>query len=71
MANYDGVAMMGSEGYLINEFIVKKQIIELMNGGSYENRIRFSTKIVEKIREAAGNDFLIIYRLSCMDLVDE
>ena len=72
MAGYDGVEVMGSEGYLINEFIVKKTNHRTDDwGGSYQNRIRFPIKIVEKVREQTGNDFLIVYRLSCMDLVDE
>ena len=72
MAGYDGVEVMGSEGYLINEFIVKKTNHRTDEwGGSYENRIRLPISIVEKVREATGSDFLIVYRLSCLDLVEE
>ena len=70
-AGYDGVEIMGSEGYLINQFIAKctnERSDEW--GGSYENRIRFALKIVERVKEESGDDFLIIYRLSCMDLVE-
>ncbi len=71
-AGYDGVEVMGSEGYLINEFIVKKTNRRTDEwGGRYENRIKFPIRIVEGIREATGEDFLIVYRLSCLDLVEE
>ena len=71
-AGYDGVEVMGSEGYLINEFIAartNKRTDEW--GGSYENRIRFPIEIVRGIREAVGPEFIIIYRLSMLDLVPE
>ena len=71
-AGYDGVEIMGSEGYLINQFIVNrtnKRDDEW--GGSYENRIRFPIEIVKAVREAVGKDFIIIYRLSMLDLVDD
>lgn len=70
-AGYDGVEVMGSEGYLINQFIVRhtnKRTDEW--GGDYENRIRFPIEIVKGIREAVGEEFIIIYRLSMLDLVD-
>jgi len=71
-AGYDGVEIMGSEGYLINQFIVKKTNHRVDEwGGSYENRIQFPIKIIEKVREKAGTDFIIIYRLSMLDLVDD
>jgi len=71
-AGYDGVEIMGSEGYLINQFIVKKTNHRTDEwGGSYENRIQFPIKIVEKVREKVGTDFIIIYRLSMLDLVDD
>lgn len=70
-AGYDGVEVMGSEGYLINQFIcqrVNKRTDEF--GGNYENRIRFPIEIVKKIRETCGPDFIIIFRLSMLDLVE-
>lgn len=70
-AGYDGVEVMGSEGYLINEFIVGKTNKRTDNwGGSYENRIRFPIEIVRRIRERVGPNFIIIYRLSMLDLVE-
>ena len=70
-AGYDGVEIMGSEGYLINQFIAKKTNKRTDKwGGSYENRIRLAVSIVEDVREAVGKDFIIIYRLSMLDLVE-
>ncbi|MEU3248297.1 NADPH-dependent 2,4-dienoyl-CoA reductase [Streptomyces sp. NPDC006875] len=69
-AGYDGVEIMGSEGYLINEFIaVQANRREDRWGGSYENRMRFPVEIVRRVREAVGANFIIIYRLSMLDLV--
>ena len=69
-AGYDGVEVMGSEGYLINEFIVAATNTRDDEwGGPYRNRIRFPIEIVRRIREAVGEDFIIIYRLSMLDLV--
>ncbi|MFE5139647.1 FAD-dependent oxidoreductase [Streptomyces fagopyri] len=69
-AGYDGVEIMGSEGYLINEFIaVQANRREDRWGGSYENRMRFPVEIVRRVREAVGENFIIIYRLSMLDLV--
>jgi 2,4-dienoyl-CoA reductase (NADPH2) len=71
-AGYDGVEIMGSEGYLINQFIVSKTNKRTDEwGGSYENRMRFPVEIVRQVREAVGPDFIIIYRLSMLDLVEE
>lgn len=70
-AGYDGVEIMGSEGYLINEFIsaaTNKRKDKW--GGSFENRIRFPVEIVRRVREAVGRNFIIIYRLSMIDLVE-
>jgi 2,4-dienoyl-CoA reductase (NADPH2) len=68
---YDGVEIMGSEGYLINEFIVAHTNKRTDDwGGSYENRIRFATEIVRRTRERLGRDFIIIYRLSMLDLIE-
>jgi 2,4-dienoyl-CoA reductase (NADPH2) len=69
-AGYDGVEIMGSEGYLINEFIAAQtNRREDRWGGSYENRMRFPVEIVRRVREAVGENFIIIYRLSMLDLV--
>ncbi len=71
-AGYDGVEVMGSEGYLINQFIVEHTNKRRDQwGGSYENRIRFPIEIVKGIREAVGPDFIIIYRLSMIDLIEK
>jgi 2,4-dienoyl-CoA reductase (NADPH2) len=69
-AGYDGVEVMGSEGYLINQFIVPKTNNRTDAwGGTFENRVRFPVEIVRRVREAVGSDFIIIYRLSMIDLV--
>ena len=69
-AGYDGVEVMGSEGYLINEFIVAATNHRQDRwGGSYANRIRFPIEIVRRIRERTGAHFIVIYRLSMLDLV--
>ena len=71
LAGYDGVEIMGSEGYLINQFIVKRTNHRTDEwGGAYENRIKFPIQIVKKTREAVGPNFIIIYRLSMLDLVE-
>lgn len=71
-AGYDGVEIMGSEGYLINQFIVSKTNQRTDEwGGSYENRIKFPIEIVRQTREAVGKNFIIIYRLSMLDLVED
>jgi 2,4-dienoyl-CoA reductase (NADPH2) len=71
-AGYDGVEIMGSEGYLINQFIVKRTNQRNDHwGGIYENRIQFPIEIVKKTREAVGPNFIIIYRLSMLDLVED
>ncbi len=69
-AGYDGVEIMGSEGYLINQFIAQKtNRREDRWGGSFENRIRFPLELIGKIRKAVGTDFILIFRLSMLDLV--
>ncbi|MEV7185529.1 NADPH-dependent 2,4-dienoyl-CoA reductase [Kitasatospora sp. NPDC093102] len=69
-AGYDGVEIMGSEGYLINEFIVAAtNHREDEWGGAYERRMRFPVEIVRRVRERVGEDFVIVYRLSMLDLV--
>ncbi len=70
-AGYDGVEIMGSEGYLINEFIAARTNQRDDEwGGAYENRIRFPVEIVRRTREKVGKNFIIIYRLSMLDLVE-
>ena len=70
-AGYDGVEIMGSEGYLINEFIAARTNHRTDEwGGSYENRMRFPVEIVKRVRERVGPNFIIIYRLSMLDLVE-
>ncbi|MGG8826203.1 FAD-dependent oxidoreductase, partial [Streptomyces lividans] len=69
-AGYDGVEIMGSEGYLINEFVAARTNHRGDRwGGSYENRMRFPVEIVRRVREAVGADFIVVYRLSMLDLV--
>ncbi|WP_299685380.1 NADPH-dependent 2,4-dienoyl-CoA reductase [uncultured Tateyamaria sp.] len=69
-AGYDGVEIMGSEGYFINQFLVTHTNKRTDRwGGSYENRMRLPIEIVRRTREAVGEDFIIIYRLSMIDLV--
>ncbi|HYD63364.1 MAG TPA: NADPH-dependent 2,4-dienoyl-CoA reductase [Noviherbaspirillum sp.] len=70
-AGYDGVEIMGSEGYLINEFIAARTNHRSDEwGGSYENRMRFPVEIVRRVRQQVGPNFIIIYRLSMLDLVE-
>lgn len=72
VAGYDGVEIMGSEGYLINQFIAEhtnKRTDEW--GGSYANRMRLPITLVKSVREAVGEDFIIIYRLSMLDLIEK
>ena len=71
MAGYDGVEIMGSEGYLINQFIAKRTNKRTDSwGGDYENRMRLPIELVKQTREAVGKEFIIIYRLSMLDLVE-
>ena len=71
LAGYDGIEIMGSEGYLINQFITKRTNKRNDQwGGSYENRMRLPIKLVEETRAAVGKEFIIIYRLSMLDLVE-
>jgi len=70
-AGYDGVEIMGSEGYLINEFIAAHtNHRDDAWGGSYENRIRFPLEIVRRTRAKVGANFIVIFRLSMLDLVE-
>ena len=71
-AGYDGVEIMGSEGYLINQFIAPKTNHRSDEwGGPFENRIRFAVEIVRRTREKVGPNFIIIFRLSMLDLVED
>lgn len=68
-AGYDGVEIMGSEGYLINQFVCRNSNRRDDDwGGSFENRIRFSLEVVRAVRKTVGENFIIIYRLSMLDL---
>ena len=70
-AGYDGVEIMGSEGYFINQFLVAHTNHRTDRwGGSYENRMRLPVEIVRRVREAVGAEFIIIYRLSMLDLME-
>ena len=70
-AGYDGVEIMGSEGYLLNEFVAARTNQRDDEwGGAYENRIRFPVEIVRRTRERVGKNFIIIFRLSMLDLVE-
>jgi len=70
-AGYDGVEIMGSEGYLLNQFIATRTNKRDDDwGGEYEQRIRFPLEIIRRVREAVGAEFIIIYRLSVLDLVE-
>ncbi len=71
-AGYDGIEIMGSEGYLINQFMVprtNKRTDEW--GGPIENRVKFATEILKETRKKVGNDFIIVFRLSLIDLVED
>jgi 2,4-dienoyl-CoA reductase (NADPH2) len=71
-AGYDGVEVMGSEGYFLNQFIVTRTNQRDDEwGGSYDNRTRLAIEVVKRIRAAVGEEFIIIYRLSMLDLVPE
>ena len=71
-AGYDGVEVMGSEGYLINQFLVEHTNHRTDEyGGEYENRMRFPLEIIRKMREKVGTDFIIMFRLSMLDLISK
>ncbi|MBM9593206.1 NADPH-dependent 2,4-dienoyl-CoA reductase [Roseitranquillus sediminis] len=71
-AGYDGVEVMGSEGYFLNQFLVARTNRRTDRwGGSYENRMRLPLEVVRRVREAVGRDFIVIYRLSMIDLVPD
>ena len=70
-AGYDGVEVMGSEGYLITQFLAPRTNRRTDEwGGALENRMRFATEIVRRVRAAAGPDFIIVYRISALELVE-
>ncbi|NOR61436.1 MAG: FAD-dependent oxidoreductase [Rhodobacteraceae bacterium] len=69
-AGYDGVEVMGSEGYFLNQFLVNHTNKRTDRwGGSYENRMRLPVEVVRRVREAVGPEFIVIYRLSMIDLI--
>ncbi|MFZ9406753.1 MAG: FAD-dependent oxidoreductase [Burkholderiaceae bacterium] len=71
-AGYDGVEIIGSAGYLISTFLVRKTNLRSDRwGGSWENRMRFPVEIVRRVREAVGPGFILIFRISAMDMLDE
>ena len=71
IAGYDGIEIMGSEGYLINEFIAKRTNKRTDKwGGVYENRMRLPIELIKQTRAAVGEEYIIIYRLSMLDLVE-
>ncbi|HZO02145.1 MAG TPA: NADPH-dependent 2,4-dienoyl-CoA reductase, partial [Burkholderiales bacterium] len=71
-AGYDGVEVMGSEGYLLTQFLALRTNRRADDwGGSLENRMRFATEVVRRTRAAAGRDFIIVYRISALDLVEQ
>lgn len=71
-AGYDGVEIMGSEGYLINQFICQRTNQRTDEwGGSFDNRCRFALETIRAVREVCGKNFVIIYRLSMLDLVED
>jgi 2,4-dienoyl-CoA reductase (NADPH2) len=70
-AGYDGVEVMGSEGYLINQFVARRTNLRDDDwGGTFANRIRFAVETVRRTRAAVGDDFIVIFRLSMLDLVE-
>ena len=71
VGGYDGVEIMGSEGYFLNQFLAKRtNHRDDAWGGEYENRMRLAVDVVRRTREAVGEKFIIIYRLSMLDLVE-
>ena len=71
-AGYDGVEIMGSEGYLINQFLVNHTNMRTDEyGGTFQNRMKIAVDIVRQTREAVGEDFILIFRLSMLDLVQD
>ncbi|MDG2502724.1 MAG: NADPH-dependent 2,4-dienoyl-CoA reductase [Porticoccaceae bacterium] len=72
LAGYDGVEVIGSAGYLLSTFLVKKtNLREDQWGGSYENRMRFPLEVIKRIRTAVGTAFILIFRIPAMDMLDD
>ncbi len=70
-AGYDGVEIIGSAGYLISTFLVQKTNLRTDSwGGAWENRMRFAVEVVRRVREAVGPDFIVIFRISAMDMLE-
>ena len=70
-AGYDGVEIIGSAGYLLSTFLVQKTNLRTDKwGGSYENRMRFPLEVVRRVRQAVGENFIVIYRIAGMDMLD-
>ncbi len=71
LAGYDGVEIIGSAGYLISTFLVERTNLRTDAwGGSFENRMRFPVEVVRRVREAVGMDFILIFRISAMDMLE-
>ncbi|MDG0970560.1 MAG: NADPH-dependent 2,4-dienoyl-CoA reductase [Porticoccaceae bacterium] len=72
LAGYDGVEVIGSAGYLLSTFLVKKtNLREDRWGGSYRNRMRFPLEVIKRIRAAVGNEFILIFRIPAMDMLED
>jgi 2,4-dienoyl-CoA reductase (NADPH2) len=70
-SGYDGVEIIGSAGYLLSTFLVEKTNQRTDRwGGSYENRMRFSVEVIRRVREAVGKDFIVIFRIAAMDMLE-
>jgi len=70
-AGYDGVEIIGSAGYLISTFLVEKTNLRTDSwGGSYENRMRFAVEVIRRVRAAVGDNFIVIFRIAAMDMLD-
>jgi len=70
-AGYDGVEIIGSAGYLISTFLVRKTNLRTDRwGGAWENRMRFAVEVVRRVREAVGDDFIVVFRIAAMDMLD-
>ncbi|HWS74630.1 MAG TPA: NADPH-dependent 2,4-dienoyl-CoA reductase [Quisquiliibacterium sp.] len=71
LAGYDGVEIIGSAGYLISTFLVQKTNLRTDRwGGTWENRMRFAVEVVKRVRAAVGPDFILVFRISAMDMLD-
>ena len=71
-AGYDGVEVMGSEGYFLNQFLVRHTNCRTDRwGGAYDNRMRLPVEVVRRVRQAVGPQFIVIYRISLIDLVPD